>query len=174
MSFEEIHFTYMKDLTSYLKSISYEHFNLYDGEIITGFKDEKKAKALNLYGVSLDARETVANIIADIKNIKAPEGKEPNYLVEINKYLTARRSFLNKEIGGSTIHNDLIIRKDKGVVKLCRLYQELYRMFVELAAKMNSLTPLNISERTLTDGEKAAVRSKTQEIQFQAKYTVGE
>ncbi len=174
MSFEEIRFTYIRELENYLKAISFENFNDYESQTIIGFKDEKKAKALNLYGMSLDSREIVANIINDIKEIKAPEGKEPNYLVEINKYLTTRRSFLNKEIGGSTIEKYLIIGKDKNVVKLCRLYQELYRMFVELAARMNSLAPLNIEVRQISPAEKAKLNSKPQEVQFQAKYSVGE
>lgn len=172
MAFEELQLEFRSKIHRLIKGVSHEKHQKYGKAKIEGFVDAKRAKALKLYGISPDARLIYKSLDKEIKELKGEDGRDPNYLLLINDLLKKRRLFLNQECGGD-IDEDLM-DADAEIIKLTKIYKELYMIFVDIVREKRCLDKIGIKRKVLMPEVVNNIRRYTKEQIFLMEHDLGE
>jgi hypothetical protein len=171
MAFEELQLAFESQLEGLVTGTAHEKYEKYGKEKIEDFTDTKRAKALGLYGISPDARLIYKGLRKEIKEFKGEDGREPNYLLLINDLLKKRMFFLDSECGGD-IDEDLMDASEH-IIKLMKIYKDLYRRFVDLAQEKRCLDKIGIKRKALSPEVVKNIRKYTKNQIFRMEYDLG-
>jgi hypothetical protein len=173
LAYEEIRNEFLDKIKKLIAGCGYERYQKFGADVIKpeDFGNPLAAEKLGLKDVPLDIRIAYKIVIKDIEKLKGTMGKEANYLIGINKMLLERKLFLEEECGD--YDEEIMFDATPQVVRLTKIYQELYRIFVFLVEPRGLLEQLNISRKTLNKADAKRRRHfKPQEL-FKLEYNIG-